>query len=67
MCGLFAFVALYSKKKSEKLRMLHYTLRRFWAKMKSSVMGNQEKGKVCDESRQVLCEEKRLGEGGNST
>ena len=41
--------------------------RRFWAKMKSSVKGNQEKGKVCDESRQVLCEEKRLGEGGNST
>ena len=28
--------------------------------MKSSVKGNQEKGKVCDESRQVLCEEEEV-------
>ena len=34
--------------------------RRFWAKIKSTVKGYQEVGKVCDESRQVLCEEEEV-------
>ena len=56
------------KLKSEECKKIGQTLqgdfqhnqRRFWAKIKSSVKGYQEVGKVCDESRQVLCEEEEV-------
>ena len=56
------------KLKSEECKKIGQTLQgdfqhnqgRFWAKIKSSVKGYQEVGKVCDESRQVLCEEEEV-------
>ena len=56
------------KSKSEECKKIGQTLqgdfqhnqRRFWAKIKSSAKGYQEVGKVCDESRQVLCEEEEV-------
>ena len=56
------------KSKSEECKKIGQALQgdfqhnqgRFWAKIKSSVKGYQEVGKVCDESRQVLCEEEEV-------
>ena len=56
------------KSKSEECKKIGQTLQgdfqhnhgRFWEKIKSSVKGYQEVGKVCDESRQVLYEEKEV-------
>ena len=39
--------------------------RRFWAKIRARMKGNNEVGRVCDKSGQVLCDEKgKLGKDG---